>query len=308
MSGPRFSVILPIYNGEGSVGRAVDSVRAQSDPDWELVAVDDGSTDSSFEILSDAAARDDRIRVYRISNSGGPARPRNKAIAEARGRSLCLLDQDDYWLPEKLALQRPLLELPGVGIVYGDAWVEKPGTERHLYSELCGQGQSGRVAAELISSNFIPALTAVVPAEVARAVGPLDERLVGVDEYHWWLRISMAGYRVVGLATPVSVYCVTETNLSHDHDLYLSSLDKCLRDLARLHPHWRQAISERREEERRHAFDYFANRLAQDGIAGRRGVRTAIRVAALTRSLPEAKRTVASALPPALRPSRGRSE
>ena len=117
----------------------------------------------------------------------------------------------------------------------------------------------------------------------------------------------MAGYRVVGVDTPISVYCVTDTNLSHDHDLYLSSLDKCLRDLARLHPLWRQAISERREGERQHAFDYYANRLAADGIAGRHGVRTALRVAALTRSLPDAKRAVASALPRSLRPSRGRS-
>jgi teichuronic acid biosynthesis glycosyltransferase TuaG len=307
VSGPHFSVILPTYNGEACVGRAVHSVRAQSDPDWELVAVDDGSTDSTFEILNDAASLDDRIRLYRIRNSGGPGRPRNKAMAEARGRFLCLLDQDDYWLPEKLALQRPLLEPPGVGIVYGDAWVEKPGTERRLYSELWGQGRCGLVTADLISSNFIPALTAVVPAEVARAVGPLDERLVGVDDYHWWLRISMAGYRVVGLNVPVSVYCVSDSNLSHDHDLYLSSLDRCLRDLAGLHPLWRRALSERRETERRHAFDYFANRLARSGLAGPHGVRTALRVGALTRSLPEAKRAVASALPPTLRPARGRS-
>jgi len=81
-----------------------------------------------------------------------------------------------------------------------------------------------------------------------------------------------------------------------------------LRDLARLHPHWRPAISERREEVRLHAFDYFANRLAKNGIAGRDGTRTALRVVALTRKWPEAKRAVASALPPAVRPSRRRTD
>jgi teichuronic acid biosynthesis glycosyltransferase TuaG len=303
VSGPQFSVILPVYNGEAQVSRAVDSVRYQTDSDWEVVAVDDGSTDGSYEILRESAAEDERIRIYRTRNSGGPAHPRNRAIAEARGQNLCFLDQDDYWLPQKLEAQRPLLERPEVGLVYGDAWVDEPGTERRLYSDLWGRALTGQVTAELISSNFVPALTAVVPAPVARAIGPLDERLVGVDDYHWWLRVAMAGYRFEFVADPVAVYCVSTSNLSRDHDLQLDSLELCLRDLSRVHPLWRGALSERRESVRLHAFDYFANRLATNGVLQRRGLHTAVRVARLARGWHEMKRAVASALPPTFSPS-----
>jgi teichuronic acid biosynthesis glycosyltransferase TuaG len=301
-------VILPTYNGQAGLSRALDSVRSQTYPDWELIAVDDGSTDTSFEILREAAGADERIRAFRIENSGGPARPRNKAIAKATGRALCLLDQDDYWLPEKLDLQRPLIEEPDVGIVFGDAWIEQSGLERSLYSDVWGKPHYGRATGALIDSNFIPALTAVVPADVARAIGPLDERLVGVDDYHWWLRIAMAGYRIIGVSAPVSVYCVSDANLSHDHDLYVSALDKCLRDLATLHPLWRKAIASRREDLRRHRFDYYANRLARNGLDGVDALRAAKMVAISTRTWPEAKRAIASAIPPRMRPSRGKPD
>jgi glycosyltransferase involved in cell wall biosynthesis len=304
VSGPQFSVVLPVYNGEKTLRRAIDSVRQQTNTDWEIVAVDDGSKDSSWEILAEASTGDPRIRTFRSPSSGGPARPRNIGIKEAAGQAICFLDQDDFWLPEKLALQRPLLERPEVGVVYGDAWVEETGRERRLYSDLWGSGYCGEVTSQLIQSNFIPALTAVVPASVARAVGPLDEKLVGVDDYHWWLRIAMAGYRIEGLSRPVAVYSVTSENLSKDHDLQLKSLDACFAGLARRHPLWREALLQRRESERLHAFDYFANRLATRGIAQRRGIRTARRVAPLIRNWSEAKRFIASGIPPRFRPHR----
>jgi teichuronic acid biosynthesis glycosyltransferase TuaG len=299
---PYFSVILPVYNGAECLDRAIESVKAQTETSWELIAVDDGSTDSSWDTLNELAANDKRVRLYRTQNSGGPGRPRNKAINESRGRAICFLDQDDYWLPEKLKLQRPLVELPGVGIVHGDAWFEEAGIPRRRYSEVWGPIYSGAVTKELIESNFIPAVTAVVPASVARSVGPLDERLIGVDEYHWWLRIAMAGYHVVAVADPVAVHTMSNTNLSWDHDRRLDSLDRCLRDLANSHVLWRDQLLERREKVRVHAFDYFANRLAVRGIVDSGGVATALRVAKLTRTWPETKRFLASAIPPALRP------
>jgi glycosyltransferase involved in cell wall biosynthesis len=306
VTAPQFSVILPVYNGSTVVARAIESVRSQTETDWEIVAVDDGSTDSSWEILSEFPSQDQRIRVYRIPNSGGPARPRNTAIRRARGQVICFLDQDDYWLPEKLALQRPLLERPNVGIVSGDAWIEESGYPRRLYSQTWGPSFTGLVAGELIKSNFIAALTAAVPAKVARLVGPLDERMTGVDEYHWWLRISMAGFRVETVDAAVAVTTVTDQNLSHDHDTRLRALELCIGDLEQSYPRWRKELAQRSEELRLHALDYFANRLSTEGAVSVEGIRTSIRVAHLTRSWPETKRLVASAIPPRFRPDRDR--
>lgn len=297
---PFFSVLLPVYNGAQVVGAAIESVRAQTDSDWEIVAVDDGSTDGSFEVLRAAARRDPRVRVHRIPNSGSPARPRNRAMAEAAGQALCLLDQDDQWLPDKLAVQRPLLATPGTGIVFGDAWYERNGV-RELYSQMWGRPHRGRVADRLIEANFIPALTAVVPADVARAVGGLDERLVGVDEYHWWLRIAMSGYSVDYVAEPVGVYRVGDSNLSHDHARYLLSMDACLSDLSGKYPQWSEALGARRHELRRRAFDFHAARLAEHGLVGPDARADLLRAARLVRGWPDAKRVLASALPPRLR-------
>jgi teichuronic acid biosynthesis glycosyltransferase TuaG len=302
LSRPYFSVLLPVYNGAATVARAIESVRAQEVEDWEILAVDDGSTDTSGELLRDLAREEPRIRVLATSNSGGPARPRNLAMRHASGRVFCLLDQDDYWLPNRLALQRPLLGRPEVGVVYGDAWIEEGWGMRRLYSEVWGAGLTGRVAGQLIASNFIPALTAAVPAAVAGSVGPLDERLVGVDDYHWWLRIVLAGFEVDRVAEPIAVYTVGASNLSHDQGLHLRSLDMCLADVASRHPQWRTELAVRRAALRTHAFDFHANRLASATPLTSTWSSEIVRSARWARSLPEAKRIVAAALPASLRP------
>lgn len=93
------SIILPCYNCQDYVGRAIDSVIGQSFADWELLIVDDGSTDQSPEIIRQHAADDPRIRVFTQQN-GGVSKARNLALANARGDYVALLDSDD-WLPPK---------------------------------------------------------------------------------------------------------------------------------------------------------------------------------------------------------------
>src|SRR5438477_4338489 len=101
---PIVSVVMPCYNRARSIGAAIDSVRGQTFQDWELVVVNDGSTENLDEAMQ--AYRDDvRIRlVSHVHNRGEPA-ARNTGIAAARGRFVAFLDSDDLWLPEKLARQ-----------------------------------------------------------------------------------------------------------------------------------------------------------------------------------------------------------
>ena len=97
---PYISIVLPVYNGADHLKRAIDSVLGQTFNDLELLVVDDGSSDNSFEIASGYP----QIRLFRQENKGVP-HARNKGVAEARGKYVCFLDQDDTWLPEKLELQ-----------------------------------------------------------------------------------------------------------------------------------------------------------------------------------------------------------
>ena len=90
-------VIMPAYNAERWIGESIDSVRAQTLTDWELIVVDDGSTDGTAQVVRGYA--DPRVRLVCEENSGGPARPRNIGIRNARGRYVSLLDADGGTVP-----------------------------------------------------------------------------------------------------------------------------------------------------------------------------------------------------------------
>ena len=94
-----FSVVIPVYNRADLVGETLDSVLAQSYQDWEIVVVDDGSTDGSLAVIESYRERfGERLRIVAQENSGNGA-ARNRGIAEARGRYVALLDSDDLWFP-----------------------------------------------------------------------------------------------------------------------------------------------------------------------------------------------------------------
>ena len=106
MNSPVVCVIIPAYNAAGFIRRAVDSVLAQTFQDFELLVVDDGSTDDTRTVL---ASYGDRIRLLTKEN-GGPAAARNHGLRHAQGRYVAFLDSDDYWLPGKLEHQVRLLD------------------------------------------------------------------------------------------------------------------------------------------------------------------------------------------------------
>jgi len=109
----RVSVIVPLYNKASSVKRALDSIAAQTFEDFEVIVVDDGSTDGSGRCVT--AHPDKRIRAVRQSNAG-PGAARNRGIAEARGDLLAFLDADDEWMPEYLERSVRLLDQYGTGV------------------------------------------------------------------------------------------------------------------------------------------------------------------------------------------------
>ncbi len=102
---PSISVIVPVYNAAGSLHRSLRSVLRQTLPDFELIAVDDCSTDGSAGILRDYRALDDRVRVLSTAKNGGPGAARNVGLGHARGRYVALLDSDDFWMRNKLERQ-----------------------------------------------------------------------------------------------------------------------------------------------------------------------------------------------------------
>lgn len=110
------SIITPLYNGERFVGHTVESVLAQTYPDWELIVIDDGSTDGGAALVRRYADKEPRIRLLQQANRGCAA-ARNRGLSEAQGRYYCFLDADDYWDPAFLEEQLRFMQLHDAAIV-----------------------------------------------------------------------------------------------------------------------------------------------------------------------------------------------
>ena len=115
---PKVSVIIPTYNSDATISRALRSVLNQTLSDFEVIVIDDGSIDKTIEILRDYELQDQRVRVFLVDKNGGPGPARNIGIQHSRGELIAFLDSDDFWLPEKLETQIKLFSNKKVIITY----------------------------------------------------------------------------------------------------------------------------------------------------------------------------------------------
>lgn len=172
------TVVMPTYNGERYVAEAIASVLAQTHTALDLVVVDDGSTDSTREVVRSVA--DSRTRLIEQEN-GGVAAARNRGLCEASGDVVAFLDQDDVWLPEKLAKQLPLLT-EGVGVV--GSRMTYLGPNGPTGATAGEESDQERIAAAKLMpfppSSMIAQVNALetaggFDAELVRTVGPVDD-------------------------------------------------------------------------------------------------------------------------------------
>lgn len=181
------SVILPVFNGARFLRDTLDSIGAQTHQDYELIAVDDGSTDSSPEILQSYPG----VRVIRQANAGQSA-ARNVGAAHARGKYLAFIDQDDQWYPRKLARQVRILDrLPDVGLVYSDL-DEVDETGKLITQQVLRQygfRHPKRTLIDCLTEDmFILPSTVLLRKSLFDTVGGFDERLSGYEDDDLFLR------------------------------------------------------------------------------------------------------------------------
>jgi len=218
---PKVSIIIPIYNAEKYLSKTIESVMAQTYTDWEIVAVDDGSTDKTPEILKDYEKKlPKKLRVITQKNSGVSI-ARNTAIAAARGEYIAFLDHDDLWLPEKLKKQVKLLDSnKKLGLVYSDSYaiddkgILKKGTlmSGRLF-RLHARMLRGNVFNELFYVNFIPILTTMVRKNVFNKVGMFDPKYKIAEDYDLFLKIAEQ-YPIDFTETPLAKYRIYGGNVS----------------------------------------------------------------------------------------------
>jgi glycosyltransferase involved in cell wall biosynthesis len=118
MTDPIVSIVMPVYNARAYICKSFDSILDQSMLDWELIAVDDGSSDGSAILLQEKATKDPRVRVFQHKKNMGVAAARNLALEYARGVYIAFLDSDDIWHPDKLMEQVSFMKTSGCDISY----------------------------------------------------------------------------------------------------------------------------------------------------------------------------------------------
>jgi glycosyltransferase involved in cell wall biosynthesis len=180
------SIVMAAYNAEALIGEAIASVLAQTYEQWELLVVDDGSTDGTAARARDVA--DDRIRVLDGEHVGVLAQVRNRGIAEARGEAIALLDADDVWLPEKLERQVDVLRArEDIGVVHTAAALLAGGERRET-----SRPPAGPLFRRLLENNFVYSSSVMIRRSVLDRHGAFDSdpALAGSPDYDLWLRLA----------------------------------------------------------------------------------------------------------------------
>ena len=210
---PRVSVCIPSYNYASYLPETLDSILAQTYPDYEIIVVDDASKDDSQAVAEGYAGRyPNKVRVFthpgRVNK--GISATCNLAIEQARGEYLAWLGSDDAWYPEKLARQVDELDLnPGVGLTYSYADIVDSKGEKT--GEKMGRDMTHDLLPMLVAGNFVPHLTAFHRRACLEKTGYYDETLQYSD---WEMWLKMANYfRFSFIDQPLAMYRVHGVNM-----------------------------------------------------------------------------------------------
>lgn len=216
-------VVIPAFNRPVELSRALDSLTAQTDSNFEVVVCDDGSSEPIGPLVDTYRSNLD-VSHLRIANSGGPARPRNQAMAVTRAEWISFLDSDDWWYPSRMEKLRPCLGSQ-VDIVYHPLAV-------HCNSDSTGRSASGAAShgghvglpmrgqdmlmQMLRYGNPLATSGTTVRTATILGVGGFDEsrELSSVEDFDAWLRLAASGARFAFLDEPLGAYWVGEDNIS----------------------------------------------------------------------------------------------
>lgn len=228
------TVIMPAYNAEAFVGEGIESVLAQTFARWELVVIDDGSTDATRRVVT--AYDDPRIRLLTIEHSGLPAVARNRGLAASDSRYVAFLDADDLWRPHKLARQIAKLDTrPEVGLVHTDFEQLREG-ELHPGPRPPAATVGGSRFERLAAGNDIAISSVLLRRELLARHGSFDEdlRLRGTEDFELWLRLApLTTFAYV--AEPLMIYRLHGSNVSQGAHMgvgYVTAIEK----MERLYP------------------------------------------------------------------------
>ena len=215
-SHPKISVIMPAYNASKTIISSIECVLAQTYQNWELLVINDGSTDHTLDVLSQFD--DQRIKVFTQVNQG-VAVARNTGLKQARGEYIAFLDSDDLWVPTKLGKQILVFAESSnlLGLVY---------TKHRGFTEDPSHSFSMDVDASigyqnpyhrLLIMDYVPTLTVMIRASIITDIGYFSEDLSGTEDWDYWIRIAKS-YSLERLNEELALYRISPNSLSRNKD------------------------------------------------------------------------------------------
>ena len=236
------SVVIPTYNSAQYLSEAVDSVLRQSYSDFEIIIVDDASTDITGELLN-KYLNNQKVSVMRLDICSGPAAARNAGLNMSKGDIIAFLDADDVWLPEKLDRQvQALKKDPESGWAYCNGLVVDQNLKKMYYiTERWNQTEGMIYEDILLKSLWVPISSVVIKREVFTHCGPFDPDLRTVEDLDLFLRIAR-NYKCTYLKDPLFNYRVHNSNLSRIEERMEVGRLKVLDKLIDLHPEYESEL------------------------------------------------------------------
>ena len=225
MKNPTVSVIIPTYNRAHLVGRAIQSVLNQTYHDFELIIVDDGSTDNTEDIIKKFQEQDKRVKYIRHEKNRGGSAARNTGIKNAKGEYIAFQDSDDEWLPKKLKNQMEVFkDAPlEVGVVYTGFLRIENGKKNYIPSSWVIK-KEGNINKELLKGNFVTTQSIVAREKCFEKVGMFDENLPRLQDWELVIRLSKY-YNFKCIDEPLLVSYYTSDSISANNDALIKAIE-----------------------------------------------------------------------------------
>ena len=223
---PRFSVIIPTYNQAQFLQKAIQSVIDQTYKDWEMIIVDNYSTDNTHEIVS--SFNNSNIQYLKINNMGIIAKSRNRGIVESKGRYIAFLDSDDYWYPNKLEVINNYLNTENSFICHSEKWIYLNDDSKSKIVHY-GPKRMANYFSLLFNGNCISTSAVVVLRSSLFEVGLFNEskNLITSEDYDLWLKLSNAGIKMSFLKDVLGEYLLHMQSNSNSSEKNMNAILCC---------------------------------------------------------------------------------
>jgi teichuronic acid biosynthesis glycosyltransferase TuaG len=219
---PQVSVIMPAFNAALYIEEAIRSVIDQTFQNWELIVINDGSTDATRVIVDRYVLKDDRIKLINQENKKLGA-ARNTGIINSNGEWIAFLDADDLWVPVKLEKQLQIARAyPKAGVIFSDGYIFSERINEDMpYGTVAGFFEAREMYKLEYQGNYIPVLSVLVKKKHLDEIGPQDENpsIYGCEDWDYWLRLAVNGVSFFGMEEKLFYYRKHASNMSNDNQL-----------------------------------------------------------------------------------------